>query len=111
MVGARVSSELTRRLLQRTPEKDGRLVVERVRDRDRRTNPSQPVPLEIERSEEWGEQPDRMTTGADVVGKSRKRELGGADSTTDLVPGFEDAHGDPPPPELVGGGHAVRPAP
>src|SRR5262249_2483629 len=107
LVGARVRSEPVCRFRERASQKDGRLVVEWMRDGSRRVYPAQPVLGERQASQERRQHPHGVTAGAHVVHEPRKGELRAPYPAADRVPSREDADRSPRPRELDGGGKPV----
>jgi hypothetical protein len=69
------------------------------------------VELELERAEERGGEDRRMDRGADVVSKSRERQLRSARSSADRLLRLDESDGAPRLSKRDRSGEAVRPRP
>jgi hypothetical protein len=95
-------------LVDQRREERRRTVVERVRERERRFDPLDAPPLDVDVVEEGRERAHRMDRRTDVVQITGLGELEGARSTADRLVRLEDTDRQPRARDLDRGAEAVR---
>ena len=88
-VHSSIAPQFSSRRRQRALQNRGRSAVERVRQRQRRLNPFEPVLFQGKRGKDWRSHRQRMHRRADIVRKTWKRELSRSRAAPDRGIGFE----------------------
>ena len=87
-----IHAQLVTGLVERRPEHDRRLVVERVSHRGRRDDPTKPMGFERQRAKKRGQNPHGVHGRANVVLEARERQLCRACPSSELVTRFQHQH-------------------
>jgi hypothetical protein len=88
-VGIGVVAELAGGVVDRAAQQHRRLVIQRMRDRNRRTNPPEAMRRQRQGAEERRQHPHGMAAGTHVVRKAGQRQRRGARAAANLLARFQ----------------------
>jgi len=110
-IGARVAAELSACKIDILMKTRGASIIEWMRERDLRLNPTKAEAFERQCLEKWRTRGERMNCRTNIVHKTWQGEFGRTRTAADRLVPFQDQNGKTCPRQRNRGGHSIRTRP